>query len=223
MPAVRRSTRPWPSAFASRRPPTSKRSSTASSSRGCARRSTWLGDDAALYGPALSALSRAAAELRSAAALRALAVDYARLFTGPGRPAVMCYASQYLDLDDRRPARLNGAAAAYAAAAYQAAGVVPVEAPRELPDHVTIELEFLFYLCRREEQSWAGDDGDAALAWRRRLDAFLREHGALFLEGFAAAVRAAAAAGLYGALADLLAVHLAVELGGPVAAERAGR
>ncbi len=51
----------------------------------------WLGADAVAYEPALSALSqagRAAAERSSAAALRDLAVEYARLFTGPGRPAV---------------------------------------------------------------------------------------------------------------------------------------
>lgn len=179
----------------------------------------WLGTDADLYEPALTALSRAAAaEPRSAAALRALAVEYARLFTGPGRPAVMCYASQYLDADQQRPARLNGAAASYAAAAYRAAGVVPVEAPRELPDHVTIELEFLFHLCRREEEAWAGGDADAALGLRRSLDAFLREHAARFLAGFAAAVRTAATAELYDALADLLAAHVVAELGGPAAA-----
>ncbi len=182
----------------------------------------WLGDDAALYEPALAALSRAgaAAERSSAAALRSLAVEYARLFTGPGHPAVMCYASQYLDVGEHRPARLNGAAAAYAAAAYQAAGVAPVEAPRELPDHVTIELEFLFHLCCREEEAWACDDADAAHGLRCSLDSFLREHAERFLTGFAAAVRAASAADLYRALADLLDAHLVAELGVPFAGGR---
>ncbi len=129
----------------------------------------------------------------------------------------MCYASQYLDADERRPGRLNGAAAAYAAAAYQAEGVAPADAPRELPDHVTIELEFLFYLCRREEQAWERGESDEALRLRRTLDAFLREHAGRFLTEFAAAVRAASSAGLYGALAELLATHVVAELGGPVA------
>jgi TorA maturation chaperone TorD len=180
----------------------------------------WLGTDAALYEPALAALSQAgtaAAELRSAAALRALAIEYARLFSGPGRPAVMCYASQYLDADERRPGRLNGAAAAVAAAAYQAEGVTPADVPLELPDHVTVELEFLFYLCRREEQAWDRGESDEALRLRRSLDAFLREHAARFLTEFAAAVRAASPAELYSALADLLATHVVTELGGPAA------
>lgn len=186
---------------------------------------TWLGPDSALYEPALSALSRAAAaaDLRSAAALRSLAIEYARLFTGPGRPAVMCYASQYLDADDRRPARLNGAAAAYVAAAYRVEDVAPVEAPRELPDHVAMELEFLYHLCRREEQSWQLGESDEALRLRCRLDAFLREHAARFLSEFAAAVRAVTTCDLFGALADLLDAHVVAELGEPSADDRLSR
>ena len=153
----------------------------------------------------------AAAE--TSAALDATAVEHARLFTGPGRPAVPSYASQYLDVAPDSVPRLNGAAAAYAAAAYEAEGVVPVELPRELPDHVAIELEFLFHLCRREECAWDGGDSVEAGRLRRALDRFLREHAAPFFAGFAGAVRAAAPSGLYGGLAELLAVHVAVELG----------
>jgi TorA maturation chaperone TorD len=182
----------------------------------------WLGPDVALYEPALTALAAsgsAAAQTDPDAALAALAVEHARLFTGPGRPAVPCYATQYLEPGDDRPARLNGAAAAYAAAAYAAAGVAAVDAQPELPDHIAVELEFLFHLCRSEEAAWERDARDDALALRRSLDAFLREHAARFSSEFAAAVHAASPAQLYGALADLLAAHVVAELGGPAAAE----
>jgi putative dimethyl sulfoxide reductase chaperone len=185
----------------------------------------WLGPDAALYELALTALAAAgsaAAEADPDAALEALAVEHARLFTGPGHPAVGCYATQYLEPRDDRAARLNGAAAAYAAAAYASAGVAAADAQSELPDHVAVELEFLFHLCRSEEAAWERDASDDALHLRRSLDAFLREHAAPFFSEFAAAVHAAAPAPLYGALADLLAVHGVAELGGPAAAgERA--
>jgi len=176
----------------------------------------WLGPDAAVYEPALEGLSRAGAAVAAtgaAAALAELAVEHARLFTGPGRPAVPCYASQYLDVAPDRPPRLNGAAAAYAAAAYEAQGVAPADAPRDLPDHVAIELEFLFHLCRREEAAWDADEAAEATRLRRALDAFLREHAAFFFTSFAAAVAAARPAGPYAALAELLAVHAVVELG----------
>jgi TorA maturation chaperone TorD len=187
----------------------------------------WLGPDAALYEPALTALAAtgaAAAQTDPDAALEALAVEHARLLTGPGRPAVQCYATQYLEPGDDRLPRLNGAAAAYAAAAYAAAGVATADAQLELPDHIGVELEFLFHLCRCEEAAWESEAGDDALYLRRSLDAFLREHAARFFSEFAAALRAATPAPLYGALADLLDAHVVVELGGPVAAEeRAAR
>jgi putative dimethyl sulfoxide reductase chaperone len=187
----------------------------------------WLGSDAELYEPALAALAAAgsaAALTDPDTALAALAVEHARLFTGPGHPAVRCYATQYLEPGDDRPARLNGAAAAYAAAAYAAAGVTAADARPELPDHVAVELEFLFHLCRSEETAWERDASDDALQLRRSLDAFLREHAARFFGEFAAEVRAAAPAPLYGALADLLDAHVVAELGGPAAAEeRAAR
>ena len=176
----------------------------------------WLGADAALYDPALRSLTQAAASLAAAgldAAVRDTRVEHARLFTGPGRPAVMCYASQYLDADERGPGRLNGAAAAFAAAAYEANGVAPATARRELADHATTELEFLFHLCRREEDAWAAGERDEALRLRRTLDRFLREHAGHWLPELATAVHAAAARPPYSGMADLLIVHLAVELG----------
>lgn len=183
----------------------------------------WPGADGALYEPALSALSRAAAAADLCSVATCLATEYARLFTGPGRPAVMCYATQYLDSGERRPPRLNGAAAAYAAAAYRAEDVAPVAAQRELPDHVTIELEFLYHLCRREEQCWQRGASDEASRLRCRLDSFLREHAARFFSEFAAAVLAATTCDLFEALAELLDAHVIAELGRTLADPRPSR
>jgi TorA maturation chaperone TorD len=185
----------------------------------------WLGADAAAYTPALDLLSSPGAT-RGGASLEdyvdELSVEHARLFTGPGRPAVMCYASQYLDADERGPGRLNGAAAAYAAAAYRAQNVAAVPKRGELPDHATLELEFLFHLCRREQASWEAGDGDDALTTRRALDAFLREHAGRWLPDFAASLQAATTFAVYAGLARLLAIHVSIELGQPASIADAG-
>jgi TorA maturation chaperone TorD len=184
----------------------------------------WL-DTAARFDAPLDALSTAAATLSGAGPERALSdmtIEHARLFTGPGRPAVMCYASQYLDADRRGHGRLNGAAATFAAAAYGREGVVLHPDHGELPDHATVELEFLFHLCRREERAWDAGQGDEAARLRRTLGGFLHDHAGLWLPEFAAAVRAAAARPPYSGLADLLTAHLAVELGEETAVD-AGR
>lgn len=178
----------------------------------------WLGEDARHYEPVFRSLEQAAAAARPdpETRLRDMRVEHARLFTGPGRPAVMCYASQYLDADERGPGRLNGAAAAFAAAAYRAEGVAPVAELQELPDRMTNEVEFAFHLCRREEEAWEAERTDEALRLRRVLDAFLRQHAGRWLPDFAACVRAATPPSLYRSLADLLDTHIAVELGRPV-------
>lgn len=177
---------------------------------------TWLRARAGAYAPALETLSGAAASMATAgggAALRDLRVEYARLFTGPGRPAVMCYASEYLNADARGPGRLNGGAATFAEAAYKAEGVSLATARRDLPDHMTTELEFLFHLCRREEAAWAADESGEAARLRRSQDAFLRGHAGLWLPRFATSVRSLAGQQAYVGMAELLSAHLAVELG----------
>jgi putative dimethyl sulfoxide reductase chaperone len=176
----------------------------------------WLRGGVVVYEPALAILAEAgsqAAAAGSGPALGDLRVEYARLFTGPGRTAVKCYASEYPDASEPGAGRLNGSAADYAEAAYKSEGVSLVTARGDLPDHMTTELEFLYHLCRREEAAWAADDGDEAARLRRSLDAFLRAHAGSWLPRFAASVRALAGMKAYSGMAALLSTHLAVELG----------
>ena len=156
-------------------------------------------------------------------ALGDLRVEYARLFTGPGRTAVMCYASEYLDASEPGAGRLNGSAADYAEATYKNEGVSLVAGRGDLPDHMTTELEFLFHLCRREEAAWAAGDGDEAVRLRRSLDTFLHAHAGIWLPRFAVSVRAHAGMEAYSAMAELLSAHLAVELGEAAPRRATGR
>jgi len=176
----------------------------------------WLGSDADAYAAALTSLSGAASSTAGqgvAAALHDVQVEHARLFTGPGRTAVKCYASEYLDAGHGGKARLNGPAATFAATAYEAEGATLVASHGELPDHATMELEFLYHLCRREERAWAVKEDGEALRLRRALDGFLRDHACAWLPSFAAAVRGATRLAFFSGMADLLSAHLTVELG----------
>ena len=85
----------------------------------------WLRGGADQYEPALTRLAEAGSQLAavgSLAALGDLRIEYARLFTGPGRTAVMCYASEYLDASEQGSGRLNGSATDYAEATYKNEG-----------------------------------------------------------------------------------------------------
>lgn len=103
--------------------------------------------------------------------------SYARLFLGPFEVRVPPYASWFLETDRR----MMGPIAQAAAEAYAAAGLGPADGPRELPDHVAVELEFCYLLGYR-----GLEDGDGeALA---KLDGFWRKQMLPWLPAFAAAV-----------------------------------
>jgi TorA maturation chaperone TorD len=145
----------------------------------------------------------------SGEALCALRAEYARLCTGPGRPALACYASEYLEplrADGR--GRLGGAVAAAVEEVYAAEGVATTAGRREPPDFVATELEFLYVLGWREACAEAA--GDAAEARRLRAVAleFLDGHAGRWLPMFAAAARQESREPLYTALAELLACCL---------------
>lgn len=155
-------------------------------------------------------LAVAPAEEAPAEVLKELRVEYARLFTGPGRPAVACYESEYREqprADGR--GRLGGSTAAAVEVAYLDEGVATVAGRREPPDFVAVELEFLYTLSHREAQAWAA--GDAAEAHRlgSACEGFMEEHAQRWLPAFAAAVRAESRHPFYAALGDLLSSFLA--------------
>ena len=176
----------------------------------------WLGPDADAYDGCLEELRELSLGLRASPAsdvLRDLRVEHARLFTGPGRPAVGTFESEYVDADDGGGGRLNGPSASLVAAWYRRAGLERAAGHNDLPDHVATELEFLYSMARRESAARLDGREEEARDLRRETDQFLREHPARWMRAFCRAVGAAHPHPFYGCLADLLAVHLATELG----------
>jgi TorA maturation chaperone TorD len=176
----------------------------------------WLGADAVLYDPGLRTLEAAGHELPP---LHELAAEFARLFTGPGPAAVNRFASQYLDDPrlDGRP-RLHGPATEAVEAAYEAEGLTLRSELREPGDDIASELEFLSWLCSREAWHWTEGRTEEALRLRACSAMFLREHCAGWWPTFAEASLAEARVDVYRSFAQLLASHLAIELGYPRAA-----
>jgi putative dimethyl sulfoxide reductase chaperone len=120
-------------------------------------------------------------------------VAFAKLFLGPFETMASPYASTYLD-----PAqKLMGQVSQYALDAYAAAGLEQVGKVREIPDHIGIELEFMYYLAF--EISETGNE--ALLAIKER---FWREHLGLWMPKFAALMQDANQHPFYNALAKLI-------------------
>lgn len=140
------------------------------------------------------AMTRLARELAAAQRNRTkVEVAYARLFLGPFAIEAPPYASLYIDPHHR----IMGETSAAAAEAYAEAGLDPAAGPREAPDHVTRELEFMYYL--RYRYATTGEE-----MWRHRARRFWAKHLGLWLPWFAKRIAAAHPPPVYRALARSL-------------------
>lgn len=147
--------------------------------------------------PALGEMARSLGEAFAADDLHTLLVDYTRLFIGPLQPLARPYGSFWLSGETAQGATL-------AVLELYRRGGFDLDADfHDLPDHVAVELEFLYVLAFRRQQ--AQRDGDAAAlaeadALSRR---FLDEHVGAWVSRFADAVDRAAQTRFYRELAAM--------------------
>ncbi len=125
--------------------------------------------------------------------------EYTRLFmTGPAGPLCSPYASSYLDPDrmavGRIPAQLEQE--------YAAAGLMLSPSLHELPDHVSVELEYMAFLCRQEREAWEGTVWEEGVKILERERTFLERHLGRWFPAFARNLKGCDKGGLYGAAAE---------------------
>lgn len=157
--------------------------------------------------PALTDSARRLGAAFSAAEVQELLVDYARLFIGPAQPVAMPYASFWLTADQWQRHEATMAVLDF----YEEGGFEVSDELRELPDHVAVELEFLYLLTFTQNQ--ARDEGDAeelsaSTALRRR---FVHQHVGAWIDQFTAAVNAGAGTAFYKELAELTRRFIRIE------------
>jgi putative dimethyl sulfoxide reductase chaperone len=88
-----------------------------------------------------------------------LLVEYARLFVGPNQLVAAPYGSCYLE----KERQLMGESTLEALRIYREYGLAIDEDFKDAPDHVTVELEFQYFLiCKEIEALKKGDAGEAA-------------------------------------------------------------
>lgn len=149
--------------------------------------------------PELAGLADRLGEAFVAESLEALLVDYTRLFLGPMKALASPYSASWLPVaaagDDMLPSAVLDF---YNEAGFDVDGELP-----ELPDHVAIELEFLYLLSFNIQQAnLIGNvqDAEATAALRAR---FLKEHVGTWIGPFTNAVKESADTDFYRALAEL--------------------
>lgn len=139
--------------------------------------------------------------------LQTLLVDYTRLFIGPSQPAAMPYGSFWQTAD---PSGRHEATMAVLDI-YEQGGFDVSEDFRELPDHVAVELEFLYLLIFAQNQAQLGGSTDELSAANELHRGFLAGHLGAWVGSFADAVKSGAETAFYRELAGLTESFVRIE------------
>lgn len=127
--------------------------------------------------------------------LQTLLVDYTRLFLGPLPALAKPYGACWLAADEPAPTSVLEL--------YHEGGFDLDETCRELPDHVAVELEFLYLLTFKRHRAQAASQFDTVAALEVLTNRFLSQHLGAWIGPFTAAVQGAAETDFYRQLADL--------------------
>jgi TorA maturation chaperone TorD len=162
-----------------------------------------------LFGSIISAAALIDAELaQQAQALKAtfeatplqdLLVDYTRLFLGAPQALAKPYASVWLSSEPQ----LMQDSVQELLKLYGQGGFEVAADFMDLPDHVAVELEFLYLLTWQHNRALEAGDAAAAQAVEVLRTAFLIGHLGRWLGGFVLAVHEHAQCSFYEALAEL--------------------
>ena len=107
--------------------------------------------------------------------LQDLAVEYAHLFVGPGKH-ISPHESVHHKRDDGQYGQLWGPSTAEVKNFIESSGLEYQPVYTGLPDHISVELEFMQHVVMREEQAWKDDDKETALLCQENGKKFVDEH-----------------------------------------------
>lgn len=122
-----------------------------------------------------------------------LSLAYARLFLGPFEILASPYASFYLQPDQQ----LMGPVSQSVASIYSEAGLEPGPGPREAPDHVALEWEFMYFVTH--QYLVTGED-----QWLQKRQAFVATHLRRWMPSLTKAMKQAKEHTFYDSLAAFL-------------------
>lgn len=131
--------------------------------------------------------------------LEDLAVDYTKLFVGPGKH-VSPHASVHLGGEN---GELWGVSTTAVKNYIESLGFEFEPDYRGLPDHVSIELELMERLTRAEAGAWRSGDGEAVVHCLEVQQTFLEQHLLMWLPGFCEKIVTMASLAFYREMAEL--------------------
>lgn len=135
--------------------------------------------------------------------------EYMRLFVGPGCPPCPPYESVYrADVPVERRGLLMGDAAVEVLKKYVKAGLNIAPDHNDLPDHISTELEFMYFLCKEELAAWETGDYEKWKKWLIMQEEFLTEHLNVWVPSFSKEVEKASNDRFYLGAVSLCRTHI---------------
>lgn len=156
-------------------------------------------DAARRIDPELAALAAPLGDHFAAQDLQALLVDYTRLFLGPIEPLARPHGSFWLSGETA----LMQDSTMEVQSLYQEGGFDLDEELREMPDHVAVELEFLYLLIFKQNEAARAGFDEVFASWAHLQHMFLERHLGAWIGRFAEATRRGAQTAFYRDLAAL--------------------
>ncbi len=130
-----------------------------------------------------------------------LEIEYNRLFVGPGKVPCSPYESVHrVDRPEMELGLVLGPSTLEVKRMYAEAGVSPAKGFRDLPDHIAVELEFMYFLCGRELET----QGEETEKWRMMEREFVRSHLTVWVGTFTSKILSSTTSPFYRLSATLL-------------------
>ncbi len=133
-----------------------------------------------------------------------LSIEYARLFVGPFELKAPPYGSVYLDGERK----VMGDSTMEVMKLYEMAGLVMDEDFKELPDHIAVELEFMYYLIYKEIETQENSEKEKALAFKEIRNHFFNHFLCPWVPSFCQRIKESTDNPFYIALADCLSTFI---------------
>ena len=134
--------------------------------------------------------------------LENLAVEYARLFIGPGKH-ISPHESVHHKREDGQWGQLWGSSTAEVKKIIESAGLSYQSEYTGLPDHISVELEFMQQVTLAEEKAWEDGDKNLALSCLENEKKFIEAHLAGWIPDFCDKIINGAELPFYRVMAEL--------------------
>ena len=140
-----------------------------------------------------------------------LAVEYARLFLGPDKH-ISPHESVHHDRDGGDWGALWGKSTVEVKKFIESTGLEYISEYSGMPDHISVELEFMQQVTNREAQAWESNDSEGALYCLKMEKKFLDDHIMKWIPLFCDKIIDAAELSFYSEIAKLTKSFLEIDI-----------